>query len=120
MGRFNRWYERNHVSTMISWALSSTANSVAICVTLAFWIALYDYDDPPPTPMAKFNNFDVHLVQTIVTLIDVPVSSRPWRYAHLYLSLIYGFVYVAFQLIYILGFDGTDGAGNDWIYPILD
>ena len=60
---FNRWYERNHVSTMISWALSSTANSAALAVTMAFWIALYDYDDPPPTPMAKFNNFDVHLIQ---------------------------------------------------------
>ena len=60
---FNRWYERNHVSTMISWALSSTANSVALAVTLGFWIALYDYDNPPSTPMDKLNNFDVHLIQ---------------------------------------------------------
>ena len=60
---FNRFYERNHVSTMISWALSSTANAVAICVTLAYWTALYDSENPPSTAMGKFNNFDVHLIQ---------------------------------------------------------
>ena len=58
--------------------------------------------------------------QTVITLIDVPLSSRPWRYSHIYLAFIYGFAYVGFQLIYILGFDGQDSNGNDWIYPILD
>ena len=58
--------------------------------------------------------------QTVITSIDVPLSSRPWRYAHIYLAAIYGFAYVGFQLIYILGFDGKDAGGNDWIYPILD
>ena len=58
-------------------------------------------------------------MQTVVTLIDVVVSARPWRYSHVCVSLIYGFVYVSFQLIYILGFDGTDASGNDWIYPIM-
>ena len=29
-------------------------------------------------------------------------------------------IYVVFQLVYILGFDGQDSQGNDWIYPILD
>ena len=37
----------------------------------------------------------------------------------MYVSLIYGFIYVAFQLIYILGFDGVDSCGNDYIYDIL-
>ena len=59
-------------------------------------------------------------IQTVITSIDVPLSSRPWRYAHIYLAAIYGFAYVGFQLIYILGFDGKDAGGNDWIYPILD
>ena len=56
----------------------------------------------------------------MITVIDVSVSSRPWRYAHIYISLIYGNTYVAFQLIYILGFNGTDANGNDYIYPVLD
>ena len=61
---FNRWYERDHISTMISWALSSVANSLAICVTIIFWVALYNKDDASDwTPMEKFNNFDVHLLQ---------------------------------------------------------
>jgi len=118
---FNRWYERDHVSTMISWALSSVANSIAICVTVIFWVALYHKgDDADWSALEKFNNFDVHLLQTVISLIDVPLSSRPWRYAHIYIGFIYGFTYLGFQLIYILGFDGTDSGGNEWIYPILD
>ena len=73
------------------------------------------YTNIPSTMILPFFTF-----QTVITLIDVPVSSRPWRYSHLYLSFIYGFVYVAFQLIYIFGFDGEDAYGNPWIYPILD
>jgi hypothetical protein len=53
-------------------------------------------------------------------LIDVPLSARPWRFCHLHVPLTYGFIYVAFQLIYILGFDGKDAYGNDYIYTILD
>ena len=59
----NMFYQRNHLATKISWALSTTANSVAIAVTIAYWTALYDPDNPPSSPMGKFNNFDVHLLQ---------------------------------------------------------
>ena len=61
---FNRWYERDHLSTMLSWALSSTAGAVAICVTAAYWTALYKPEDATGwTPVEKFINFDVHLLQ---------------------------------------------------------
>ena len=63
----------------------------------------------------------IHFIfQTVISLIDVPVSSRPWRYSHVYISFIYGFLYIAFQLIYILVLNGEDASGNPWIYPILD
>ena len=55
----------------------------------------------------------------MVTLIDVCVSSRPWKFGHVYVVQIYGGAYGIFQLIYILGFDGTDASGNDWVYPIM-
>ena len=32
--------------------------------------------------------------------------------------MIFGFAYVSFELIYILGFGGTNGRGNDYIYCI--
>ena len=38
----------------------------------------------------------------------------------MYVSVIYGFVYVFFQLIYIFGFDGKDVDCNDYIYSILN
>ena len=69
-GKGEYFFEKNHISTMISWALSSTANGVAICVTLAYWTALYDPSDPELSPvLAKFNNFDVHLIQVSILLI---------------------------------------------------
>ena len=61
---FNRWYERDHFSTMLSWALSSTAGAVAICVTAAYWTALYNPKEAEKwTPVEKFDNFNVHLLQ---------------------------------------------------------
>ena len=59
------FFEKDHPSTMISWALSGTANTVAVSVTVAYWTALYPGSTPPSTAMSKFNNFDVHLIQVI-------------------------------------------------------
>ena len=61
---FNQWYERDHFSTMLSWALSSTAGAVAISVTIAYWMALYNAEDAKEwTTVQKFNSLNVHLFQ---------------------------------------------------------
>ena len=60
----NQWYERDHFSTMLSWALSSTAGAVAISVTIAYWMALYNAEDAKEwTTVQKFNSYNVHLFQ---------------------------------------------------------
>ena len=55
----------------------------------------------------------------MVTLIDISISSRPWRYGQLYLTAIYGLAYTIFQVIYIVAFGGTDSDGHDYVYAIF-
>ena len=35
-------------------------------------------------------------------------------------SMLVGLIYMIFNLLYIVVFDGTDPNGNDWVYPVLD
>ena len=58
-------------------------------------------------------------MQTVVTLIDISISSRPWRYGHIWHTWLYAIVYLAFQVIYIMVFDGTDGNDNEYVYDIF-
>ena len=55
----------------------------------------------------------------MVTLIDVSVSSQPWRYGQLYVTVAYGQVYLVFQITYLVVFGGTDADGHDYIYSIF-
>ena len=34
--------------------------------------------------------------------------------------MVFGLIYMIFNVIYIVGFDGTDIFGQDFVYPILD
>ena len=34
--------------------------------------------------------------------------------------MVFGLIYMIFNVIYIVGFDGTDLFGQDFVYPILD
>ena len=59
------WFETNHISTMILWALSSIANGVAIVVTVAYWTLLYNPDNQM-SPLEVVNDFNIHLTQVSV------------------------------------------------------
>ena len=63
--------------------------------------------------------YSLYHLQTVVTLLDVSVGSRPWRYGHMYVAVSYGIVYLLFQVIYVAAFDGTDQYGNDYVYGIF-
>ena len=54
--------EKNPFSTIIAGPLMNTANTVAIVITLVYWLALYD-PDKLHTTMDKFNNINIHLFQ---------------------------------------------------------
>ena len=48
------------------------------------------------------------LFQTIVALVDTIISSRPWKIGHFYFLMLYSFIYILFQVLYLVCFQGTD------------
>ena len=52
-------------------------------------------------------------------ILDTFVSSRPWRLAHAWCPLLFGCIYVIFNVLYVVTFEGTDIFGHDWVYPVL-
>ena len=56
------FFQKNHYSTMILWALAATANCMAISVTLIYWILLHE-SDPENSTLETFSNINMHLMQ---------------------------------------------------------
>ena len=113
------YFDRNNAITKISWALSSTANAAAVTITTVYWTALYDPKEDK-IPLATYVNLDVHIIQTIITLIDIMASARPSRFCHVYLSLAFALTYIAFNVTYVVGLDLKNPKGEEFIYPILN
>ena len=117
------FFNENHISIMLSWALSTTSNCMSLLVALVYWIAVHEYI-PDKSSLATFVTYDTHLFIVLISILDVILSARPWRLAHVYLSVVLCSVYMFFQMIYILGFDGKskDYEGKkyeDYIYSVF-
>ena len=117
------FFKENHISIMLSWALSTTSNCMSLLVALVYWIAVHEYI-PDKSSLATFVTYDTHLFIVLISILDVIVSARPWRLAHVYLSVVLCSVYIFFQMIYILGFDGKSKAYDgkkyeDYIYSVF-
>ena len=117
------FFKENHITIMLSWALSTTSNCMSLLVALVYWMAVHEYM-PDKSSLATFVTYDTHLFIVLITILDVTVSGRPWRLAHVYLSLVLCSLYIFFQMIYILGFDGKskDYEGKkyeDYIYSVF-
>ena len=113
-------YESCHGVLRLSMALTATAYPMALFVTLMFWSFLYNFNEPFELTVGSYVNLAVHLLQTIVALMDTFVSSRPWRLWHAWCPMLCGLIYMFFNVIYILAFDGTGANGEPYVYDILD
>ena len=119
------FFEENHISIMLSWALSTTSNSMSLIVAIVYWTFLHEFN-PNFSSLDTFVNYDYHLFIAMISILDVIVSGRPWRFAHVYLIVVLAFLNVFLQLIYILGFDGKNYDYDepdkelDYIYAVFD
>ena len=77
----NNFFEKNCALMKISWGSSLTANNLAIAVTLVYWSALFGHT-LKLTPLEVYEDYDTHLIQTVITLLDTVLSERPWRLSH--------------------------------------
>ena len=48
------------------------------------------------------------------------ISNRPWNIWHLWYPMLYSILYLIFNVIYIVQFEGLNPKGFPWIYKILD
>ena len=85
----------------VSWGLQSCFSTVALWITLVYWIALHPYvvefDLIQGEWMIALNYF-LHLVNTLSCLLDIFLTARPIRVHHFYLAVIFGVWYESYGM----------------------
>ena len=99
----------------MTWVLSTVASSGALFITPFYFLFLYD----PDFSQLDYWNLFVHGINSVLMVLEVWVTARPWRWQHFYMPLSVGMLYTVFSLIYFeLG--GVNRFGQPYIYPFLD
>lgn len=96
-----------------SWFFSTAIYSLALMVTALFWTLLYKYDEAP-----SYANLFVHLLQSVVVLVDQCVSRRKWEPLTAWASIPVPLVWLIFSLVY-WAVGGTNYDGDNYIYSVL-
>ncbi|ELT87729.1 hypothetical protein CAPTEDRAFT_227205 [Capitella teleta] len=103
---------RNQMLTYhkISWLLFATVSIGAFMVTIVYFSAIY-----PQFHQSSVSQEDIHLhiMNSMLVILDLLISAYPFRFSHLIYPLIYGFVYTSFSIVY-WSFDHSRV-----IYPIV-
>jgi len=105
-----------HIGIKISWLFSTISYPSALITSIIYYAFLYaSYD----TKLLTYNDLNTHAFQSVLALFDTFISSRPWKIGHFYFVTIYAIIYFIFQILYIMGVDGTNEYCYDYIYPIF-
>ena len=97
------------------WALCNINYSLAVMITLVYWITLYT----PERHYLDFENFSGHLLIAVVNCVDLFISNRPWRLLHAIHPIIFGGVFGIFSFVYFLA-GGTNYYFEPFVYHIID
>jgi len=97
------------------WALCNTNYSLAVMITLVYWITLYT----PERHFLDFENFSGHLLIALFNVVDIFISNRPWRLLHFVHPIIFGGIFGIFSVIYFLA-GGTNYYFEPFVYHIID
>lgn len=79
------------------WILFNAVSVAAIVVSLVFWAILAPFSN---VGMINNENIQLHLVNSILILIEHLVTAIPVRVLHVVYPIIYGLIYVFFSLFY--------------------
>lgn len=120
MKTYEKRYEVNNCnwSLKISMFLTAISYPWILSVTIVYYAALFKWTWSGTWD--SYLDLHVHLIITVISLLDTCVSSRPWSLWHAWCVALCGILYVLFNAIYILAFDGTNSKGEEYIYWILD
>ena len=101
------WYE------LVTWILLNIYVTVAFIITISYWIGV-GFDLLAPAKSAASVNTHVHIINSVLAVIELSVGNLPIRILHFYQPVIFGFIYLVFTLI--LHWAGDRSA----IYAVLD
>jgi len=96
-----------------SWFFSTAIYSLALMVTALFWSLLYNYEKAP-----SYTNLFVHLLQSVVALVDQCISRRKWEFLTAWASIPVPLIWLIFSLVY-WAVGGTNYDGENFIYTVL-
>merc|ERR1711911_265555 len=102
------------ILTKMSWVMYNVMTLAAIIITIVYWSALYS-PDAPPSAIDVF----VHALNSVIIVVDIVVTHRPFRLLHFLHPLLIMVDYIIFTVIYWAA-GGVDYNGNHYIYPVLN
>nr|XP_012226178.1 PREDICTED: protein rolling stone-like isoform X2 [Linepithema humile] len=97
------------------WFLYVVTTNMAIGVTVCYWVTVYDPKIHALDPL----NIMMHVCNSVLMLIDLFVTSIPFRLRNFWWCLSIVMCYVIFSVIYYSA-GGLDKHGNHYIYAVLD
>ncbi|XP_005096245.1 uncharacterized protein LOC101853781 [Aplysia californica] len=92
------------------WVIFNAVSVSAIMVTIVFWCILF----PGSGLHFDMENVQLHLVNSVLVLLEHAVTALPVRILHVIYPIIYGLIYMAFSLFYWVD------DHSHVMYPILD
>ncbi|XP_032664981.1 protein rolling stone-like isoform X2 [Odontomachus brunneus] len=112
---FNPCNLRLEFTERLYWFLYVVTTNIAIGVTVCYWLAVYNPEIHYLDPL----NIMMHVCNSVLMLIDLFVTSIPFRLRNFWWSLSIAMFYVMFTVIYYAA-GGLNKEGYPYIYKILD
>ncbi|XP_011334442.1 protein rolling stone isoform X2 [Ooceraea biroi] len=97
------------------WFLYVVTTNMAIGVTVVYWFAVYNPEIHQLDPL----NFMMHVCNSVLMLVDLFVTSVPFRLRSFWWCLSVVMFYLIFSVIYYFA-GGVDKYGYHYIYTVLD
>ncbi|KAH8328033.1 hypothetical protein KR067_003169 [Drosophila pandora] len=97
------------------WVLYTCATVYAFIVTMCYWLLVHN----PEIHKIDALNIMVHVLNSIIMLIDLAIVGHPIKMSHAYFTTGIGLAYAIFTGIYFLA-GGTDRKNQTAIYPMMD
>jgi len=101
-------------SHRLNWVMANINNDTAALCTIVYWVFLYDTEHT-----LDVDNISGHILISLINVVDIFVSQRPWRVVHVYQTQLFCLVYVMSNFAYIED-GGTNLDDQPYIYSILD
>ncbi|XP_055683041.1 protein rolling stone [Lutzomyia longipalpis] len=106
---------KTRITHRMYWVLYTIATVYSFIVTICYWTIVHD----PEINKLDAVNLMVHVLNSVLMLIDLAIVGQPIRLSHAYWTTGIGVIYAIFTGIYFLA-GGTNRRNLESIYPLLD